>query len=75
LLNFDGIVVGRKFNLKELVFMTKDGREIVLTNIDAVVIGSDMNKETPILLGQSALRKFQNGFEIDYNNLLFIVKK
>jgi hypothetical protein len=69
------IIVGRKFNLKELVFMTKDGKEIVLTNIDAVVIGSDMNKETPILLGQSALRKFQNGFEIDYNNLLFIVKK
>lgn len=69
------VVIGRKFNLRELVFTTTAGKEIVLTNVEAVFIGTDLNIETPILLGQSALRKFQSGFEIDYNNLLLIVNK
>jgi len=80
------IMEGKKFIIKEIYFdlVNEKGEieKVSIYNVDAVVNSSETERiksalglsESPTLLGQSALRKFEK-FEIDYTQNLLIISK
>jgi len=80
------VMEGKKFVLKEIYFDFKNDKgeiqKVNIYDVDAVVNSSETEliksalglSETPTLLGQSALRKFEK-IEIDYRQNLLIINK